>query len=313
MLAALMLAGLAAAAMVPFAFDHLFDDEDDPVEGETAQVGGTSAGGEDMISMSEYPDDAAPIGAQHEIAAMSGDAVLTAFDPGCDRCTLTIDTWDSEIVLADDADGVSLSFTNAAETVVTVRFPGLSELPVDAITVCVDSVGEDGPVTFPLSEVFADVARDDAGAGDGSEEGSVLSPADPDAPDDLPDPLHDALPLGPVDPDTPDLPPADLWEGDMLAPVVDDDAPEDGSLVWGDPETGAPKPVVIEGFDPGDLLSITLSPAAFPGPLEVTVMPAGTGDGTAVLVDGQAVAVVTGPTPPAVDQVHVSVAGKISR
>ncbi len=151
MLAALMLAGLAAAAMVPFAFDHFSDEEDDPVEGDAAMDVGASADDEDMISMSEDPDDALPVGVQHEIAAMSGDAVLAGFDPECDQCTLTIDTWDSEIALYDDADGVSLSFTNAAETLVTVRFPGLSEVPVDSITVCIDTADEEGPVTFPLS------------------------------------------------------------------------------------------------------------------------------------------------------------------
>jgi hypothetical protein len=310
MLAALMLAGLAAVAMVPIAFDHLFDDDDSIGDDAAQDVDQSSPGGE-MLPISEDVGVAAPAGVQHDIPAVSGEAVLAAFDPACDHCTLAIDTWDSEIVLTDSADAVSLTFSNAADGIVTVRFPGLSEVPVDSISVCVDAPGEGGAVSFPLSDIFAEPDGIDAGTDPGEGPGSVLSPTDPDAPDDLPDPIDIAAPLGPIDPDAPDQPPADPWQGEGLAPVVEDDM--GGSLIWGDPATGAPLPAVIAGFESGDLLSITLSPAAFPGPLDVTVLPAGTGGATTVLVDGQPVALVTGPAAPEAAQIRVSVAEKISR
>jgi hypothetical protein len=271
-----------------------------------------------MLPMSDGAVDPAPAGALHDIPPDSGDAVLAAFDPGTDHCTLTVDTWDSEIVLTGDADGALLTFTNAADAIVSVRFPGLSEVPVDSITLCVDAAGEAGAATFSLSEVFVEVegndeGRDDTAAGDADGLSFVLSPTDPDAPDDLPDPLDNVVPLGPVDPDLPDLTPTDPWDGEVLSPVVEDDALQGGILIRGDPASGAPVPAVIEGFDAGDQLSISLSPLAFPGPLEVTVMPAGSGAGTAVLVDGQPVAIVSGPAAPDAGQVHVSLAERISR
>lgn len=338
MLAVLLFAGLAAAAILPAAFDTLVDDDDPmddgPGSGKAATLPGEDASadaesdalhdpGEDTGKHTGKDTGGEPAddigddsyeGTDHEISALSSEAVLGDFDATHDTCTISTDSWDSEFTLAVDPEGkgATLSFTNAAGEMTRLHFPGLSQVPVEAISLRIDAGDGAGPTVLALAEVFA--AADEVSAsseGDGEGDPAMpLAPVDPDLPDDPTVPIDGVTPLAPVDPDLPDILPDDPSDADILAPESEDDPGlplgRDPSPIHVDPRTGMPIPARIEDFGADDLLAVTLGPAAAQGPLEITVSSDEAGTGSVVLIDG--LPVVTLPAAPAVSPSQIRLA-----
>lgn len=303
MLAALLFAGLAAAAILPTVFDGLTDDDDTGLD----DMGGSGKGSFDDGAMSpldaavadEESEDASA-GTAYEVSVGKGGAVLSEFDAGCDTCAITTDTLDGEFAVETDpaGNGSTLTFTTASGESTVLSFPGLDTVPIDAIGLKVGS--EDAPTLVPLSEIFA------AGKELGSEEETApLAPTDPDAPDTLPEPLDVEEVLSAVDPDLADALPTDLVDAEVLQPVLDN-----LGLIKVDPGTGLPIPVIVTEFAEGDLLSVTLSGSAAKGALEVTIEADPSGEGVTVLVDGKAVAVLPDASNVLPSQIKVGFAGK---
>ncbi|MGI1662356.1 hypothetical protein ACRDNQ_08945 [Palleronia sp. KMU-117] len=342
MLAVLLFAGLAAAAILPAAFDGLVDD-DDPLNDGAGATGGKAAtlpgdgpaddGVDDGVEghardntgndLSEDEDD----GTDHEIPVEARDAVLGDFDAARDTCTITTDTWDSEFSLAEDPSGkgAMLCFTSASGEMTRLHFPDLGRVPVEAIALRIDAGEGSGPTVLPLAEVFAaadeispaspaDVPEDFPGTVDPF---APLAPIAPDLPDGLPVPLSGVTALAPVDPDLPDLPPDDPSDTGILAPERDDASGQgpDGdttsghepSLIHVDPKTGLPIAVLINDFGAHDLLAVTLSPSAAKAALDITVAPDEAGTGSVVLIDGLPVATLPGAAGVQPSQIRVTV------
>jgi hypothetical protein len=299
MLAALLLAGLAAA-MVPFALDGVSDDDEDadlPAEG-----GGDAAGpAGDLI---DGHDPAPPVDGPDGLSMPR----LDQSDPLPDHRTVTLDTWARDVALTDAVGdkGAELTVTSESGEVVRIEFPGEAHVPVDAVLVRVADFDGNGPTEMPLAELLwtAEDLDDDPGADTGGED--ILSPTDPDAPEDPPPgPIQPLSPLAPVDPDAPDAPPDDPFEGDALQPIDDDDTGQAWQTILSDPATGAPIPTRITDFTEDDVLFVTLAPNAASGPGAVDVIASSDGSASVVRIDGQPVAVVHGvPVDPS--QVHVS-------
>lgn len=330
MLAVLLFAGLAAAAILPAAFDTLADD-DDPLDDGVVAQGGKAATmpGDDVTvdaedgaqddptgDVEEDPDE----GIDHEIPAAASEAVLGDFDAACDTCTITTDTWDSEFTLTEDPSGkgATLSFTNASGDLTRLHFPDLGRVPIEAISLRIDAGEGAEPAMLPLAEVFA-AAEEISPVSPGEVLGAIdpfalLAPIAPDLPDVLPIPLDGVTALAHVDPDLPGLPPEDPSDTGILAPESEDDpgllpglqAGHDPSPIHVDPRTGMPIPARIDDFGADDLLAVTLSPAAAQGSLEITVSPDEAGTGSVVLIDGLPVATLPGA--PAVSPLQIRLA-----
>jgi hypothetical protein len=296
MLAALLFAGLAAAAILPAAFDGLSDDDDADMDGSEGPVGKAGIP-QDAASPEEESQ-----GTVYEVSATSGSAVLSAFDAACDTCTVTTDTLDGEFVIATDPSGkgATLSFTTAEGDSTVLSFPHLDAVPVDAIGVRIDV--DEGTTIIPLAEIFA--AGEEIEAGD-DEEAPPLAPTDPDAPDILPELLDTDQVLSSIDPDLADFLPTDLLDGEVLQPVVDATG-----LIRIDPDTGLPKPITVTDFTDADILSVTLSEAAAKGGLDVVIEADPSGKGAVVLIDGKALAILPDAKAVLPSQIQVLVAGK---
>jgi hypothetical protein len=297
MLAALLFAGLAAAAILPAAFDGLSDDNDDPdMDGSDGPVG--KAG---IPQDAAAPEDGQQ-GTVYEVSATSGSAVLSSFDTSCDTCTVTTDTLDGEFEIATDPSGkgATLSFTPAEGEATVLSFPHLDAVPVDAIGVRIDS--DDGTTIIPLAEIFAVGEEID---GDSNEDARPLAPTDPDAPDTLSDLLDTDEVLSSIDPDLADVLPTDLIDGEVLQPVVDA-----AGLIRIDPDSGLPKPVTVTDFTDADILSVTLSEVAAKGALDVAIEADPSGKGVIVLIDGKALALLPDAKVVLPSQIQVAVAGK---
>jgi hypothetical protein len=327
MLAVLLFAGLAAAAILPAAFDTLVDD-DDPMDDGTGAGGGKAATlpGDDPSADADgnAPDgtgddfgDEPDEGMDYEISAQASEAVLGDFDAARDTCTITTDTWDSEFTLAEDPSGkgATLSFTNASGDLTRMHFPGLPHVPVEAISLRIDAGDGAEPTILPLAEVFA--AADEispvspGGTLEAIDPFALLTPIAPDLPDVLPVPLDGVDPLAHVDPDLPGLPPEDPSDTGILAPESEDDPGllpgHDPSPILFDPRTGMPIPARINDFGAEDFLAVTLSPAAAQGPLEITISPDEAGTGSAVLIDGLPVATLPGAPAVSPSQIRLAV------
>jgi hypothetical protein len=297
MLAALLFAGLAAAAILPAAFDGLTDDDDDAdMDGSEGPVG--KAG---IPQHAPAPADE-PQGTVYEVSATSGSEVLGAFDAASDTCTVTTDTLDGEFEIATDPSGTgaTLCFTTAAGDSTVLSFPHLDAVPVHAIGVRIDS--DEGTTILPLAEIFAAGEEIDAG---GDDDAQPLAPTDPDAPDILPELLDPDEVLSSIDPDLADVLPTDLPDGDVLQPVIDATG-----LIRIDPDTGLPKPITVTDFTDADILSVTLSDAAAKSGLDVVIEVDPSGKGVVVLVDGKALAILPDAKAILPSQIQVSVAGK---
>jgi hypothetical protein len=161
----------------------------------------------------EDPPDEEALPTDYEFVLGRGGAHdIAAFRPGTDTLTLTSDTWDFDLYdLGDDGTGAALEI-HLGETRSILRFPGLAVLPVDDVHLHVAAPGQE-----PQRIALRDALEPD--------EGDVLDPADPDAPDDLPADAADASPIAPSDPDAPDAPPAHAGPEDVLMPT-DPDTPE---------------------------------------------------------------------------------------
>jgi hypothetical protein len=312
MLAALLFAGLAAAAILPSVFDGVTDDDDTGLdEAGGAGKGSFDAGAKSLLdsATADESGDAAggapadmPVGTAYEVSAAKGTAVLSEFDAGCDSCTLTTDTLDGEFAVETDPSGKgsTLTFTTSGGETSVLSFPNLDAVPVEAIGIRVESEG--APAILPLADIFA--AGEELGP-ETEDDASPLSPTDPDAPDTLPDlPDIDAV-LSPVDPDLADVLPTDLVDGEVLQPVLDS-----LGLIKVDPDTGVPVPVIVKDFGETDILSVTLSETAAKGALEVAIKADPSGEGVVVLVDGKAVALLPDTKEVLPSQVKVAFAGK---
>jgi hypothetical protein len=301
MLAALLFAGLAAAAILPSVFDGLSDDD----ESDSDVLGGSGGKGsfddEDASLLDDGPEDAAQ-GTAYDVSVAKGNAVLSDFDAGCDSCTITTDSLDGEFEVDSDPSGKgsTLTFTATGGESAVLSFPNLDAVPVEAIGIRIESEG--APAIVPLAEIFA--AGEELGPVS-DEEAAPLSPTDPDAPDTLPDLLDVDGVLSAIDPELADVLPTDLVDGEVLQPVADS-----LGLIRIDPGTGLPMPVVVKDFADGDLLSVTLSETAAKGALEVSIQTDPSGEGVVVVVDGKAVALLPDAKSVLPSQVLVSLAGK---
>ena len=304
MLAALIMAGLFTAAFAPVVMDMLSDDDDDgidPVE--------PGAGKAQYLSVTE---DAMSEGAIYDIPATSASSVLTSFDAGSDRVTLHSDSWETEFVVEDLEDGgVAISFA-VGDGPVSVSFPGLAELPAEAIDVMIQAPDDAAPVSMTLAEILAsaEAIEDDA---------PPLSPVDPDAPDLPGSGTGDDIALSPVDPDAPDVADGLPVTEDVLQPVTEDDVPmalpTTQNVSWLVPGKGgaAATPPVIEDFSAADdVLSVTLKPGFSDGPLDVTIVPSADGADGIVQVDGTPVAILRGVPDASPSQIHVELQSKLT-
>ena len=278
MLAAMLIAGLATAALVPIVMMGGSDDDDVDID----------LPEDDTIDLLDGLDH--ETGATYDIPASASETVLNSFDPEVDRLTLNADDWATEFVVEPMEDGgITLRF-DVADGTVSVVFPDLNELPVDAIDLAVQEEGDDEPSFLPLVEVFA--AEDPA---------DPLDPTDPDAPEDSnsDQPIDEILP--PTDPDAPDIPPDTPIEEEVLDPVEDPEPVAslsfDGAVaghLYPGPDGAPPEPVVVEGFEVSDYLIIELVPTAWPGPQIVSGEPSASGEDGIVSVDGIPVAMLIG-------------------
>lgn len=147
------------------------------------------------------------------ILGSGGDHDVDGFRPGTDTLTLTSGTWDFDLYeLADDGNGATLQIAAGAERSL-LRFPDLQSLPIDDLYLRVLEPGAEAQ-RVPLRDVLHPETED------------VLSPTDPDAPDQRPEPDLSGPPLSPADPDAPDALPPDEAAGPVLSPT-DPDAPEE--------------------------------------------------------------------------------------
>lgn len=244
MIAALLLFGLAAA-VVPFVLDGPSGDEDDILDDDDLATGhhGDRPAWPDEAAMPDGPGDTEP---RQDVDVTPKPEDVDA--PDAAR-TVTLETWDAEIIVTDAADGseATLSFRTDAGDRVTLVFPGLPEVPVDGIVVTGPSLDGATREEVPLSEILAAAQPVPDDCADDSDPLAALAPVDPDAPDVLPVPSGSEPALAPSDADAPDVPPAEPSEGEALRPISDDDGPRDGSC----PETGS-------GPTPGDTATTML-------------------------------------------------------
>ena len=306
MLLAMIIAGFAAAAIVPMV---LSGDEDDDVD---ALPEGDESDLLEDLTISE--------GAIYEIPSVAAETVLNSFDPDLDRITINTDSWDTEFILEELEDGgVALRF-DTPEGNASVVFPDLGELPVEAIEIAVQESDETVPSFVSLADIFDDEPEEETPVtptdGDAEEDGGSsgdeadpLAPVDPDAPEpDNPDePIDEVLP--PTDPDAPEDAPGRPLDGEVLQ-LADPDTPDivqvSKDLLYDDTLVFADRPLEITDFQDGDVLAVELLGHHADGETAVGLSSSGDGADTLVEVGGVLVAIVSGPGSIAPEQVHVS-------
>ncbi|TYB89163.1 hypothetical protein [Oceaniovalibus sp. ACAM 378] len=149
-----------------------------------------------------------------------GLVLVESFKPGVDTLTVAVPD-DAQEFTAHDSDGDSAAYLrfDTAMGTVEIRFQGLSVVPVDDLFLRVsDASSPTLDADIPLSALM-DTDADEV-------EGPVLTPVDPEFPDDVPAPGPDDPVLSPADPTLPDDPPAPgADDPTVLTPVLDDVAP----------------------------------------------------------------------------------------
>ncbi len=227
MLGALLLLGLLPLASMPMlqAASGYLDSADD-----TAPDAPQTDGAQDLLDDGPEEDaEAQAVGDLYELDATPGETVFDGFAPGEDIVEVDLSTLTDDLVFEETGapEGAAVSFAVGDEAALTLRFPGLSEVPGDDIEMLLADA--DGG-TFQMSLAELRLAAE-----------AEFDPVDPDAPETAVEGVA-ADGLDPVDPDLPDAPgPGDVGPG--LDPVDPDlpDAP-------GDPDVGPG----LDPIPPGD-------------------------------------------------------------
>jgi hypothetical protein len=201
--------------------------EDAPPDSEDTHGGAPEAGGPQEDATGETDEDAdaeadetvaddIPLPTDYEFVLRNGgDHAVGGFRPGTDTLTLTSESWNFDLYdLGHDGDGAALRIVSG-EMTSTLRFPGLSALPVADIWLNISGPGAEAQ-RVPLRDMLY------------PDEDVPLAPADPDAPDTPSFDPSPEPPLTPTDPDAPDEADGDDDPGEVLPPS-DPDAPEHGS------------------------------------------------------------------------------------
>ncbi len=208
MLAALLLLGLLPLAAMPM-LQTAEDGGDGPA------LNDESAEGEGTVS-ADPVDDASPEepeGTTYNVDATPGTTTIDDFAPGLDSVEMDLAGIGGNIFfdMVNTGDAAVLSVSVGDETVSTLHFSGLAEVPVGDVflTLTDDATGETYEIS--LSDALSEAA---------------LEPVDPDAPD-PPGPIVDEEivvdPTDPLDPDTPG--PVDPGDGTVLDPLDPDAEP----------------------------------------------------------------------------------------
>ncbi len=209
-----MLAALLLLGLLPFAAMPLLQTEDEPPADEP-DTQSTSEVISDPDAES-LPDGEAPIvedGTAYSVDATPGTTVIEGFEAGTDSLQVDLSTVTGDVYfdMAGDANGSVFSVSSGGESVVTVEFPGLAEVPAGDIflTMTDDASGE--PFEMSLSDALTEAA---------------LDPLDPDVADPPGAPVADEEVVGPVDPDAPDAPGPEVPPGEPVLDPLDPDAPD---------------------------------------------------------------------------------------
>ena len=198
MLAALLLLGILPLASMP-----LLQGEDyDPADDGEAVPGGDGTGATFGDAGLPDPDPAATDpaladpGTTYSVDAVAGQTEIEDFEPGADTLDwdLTSITGDIHYDMSTNNDGAVLSISTGPQTVSTIEFTGLGEVPQGDIFLSFvdDETGE--PYELSLSDALA------------AETSAVIEPTDPqyvDDPGPIPDPGTVANPTDPAEPSPP--------------------------------------------------------------------------------------------------------------
>jgi len=241
MLAGLIFLGVLAAASFPDLMEGAQTDETDHPEDaepsiETDDPTMPEDGPHEAVTAAPENGPAGDDVSQETPEDLTGDEELTgedlfvdpepglvlvgSFEPGVDTLTVAVPD-DAQEFTAHDSDGDSAAYLrfDTAMGTVEIRFQGLSVVPVDDLFLRVsDASSPTLDADIPLSALM-DTDADEV-------EGPVLTPVDPEFPDDVPAPGADDPVLTPADPTLPDDPPAPgADDPTVLTPVLDDVAP----------------------------------------------------------------------------------------
>ncbi len=201
--------------------------EDSPHEAVTAAPENGLAGSdvsqetpEDLTGEEEPTGEEELTGEDLFVDPEPGLVLVESFKPGVDTLTVAVPD-DAQEFTAHDSDGDSAAYLrfDTATGTVEIHFQGLSVVPVDDLFLRVsDASSPTLDADIPLSALM-DTDADEV-------EGPVLTPVDPELPDDVPAPGPDDPVLSPADPTLPDDSPAPgADDPTVLTPVLDDVAP----------------------------------------------------------------------------------------
>ncbi len=131
-----MLAALLLLGLLPFAAMPLLQTEDEPPADEPdTQSTSEVISDPDAESLA---DGEAPIvedGTAYSVGATPGTTVIEGFEAGTDSLQVDLSTVTGDVYfdMAGDANGSVFSVSSGGESVVTVEFPGLAEVPAGDI------------------------------------------------------------------------------------------------------------------------------------------------------------------------------------
>jgi len=147
MLLTLALGAFAAAFAAPFLLSSDDEEEDPPVAEPEIEGNAPTA---NLLAFA----DEAETGREFSLPVAPGDFVLEAFDPEKDSCVVTVEDIDVMVETGWEDDGTPYISMGVGAAASTVTFPGLEDVPSDAVDFLVpESEGEDA-VTLSLTEVL---------------------------------------------------------------------------------------------------------------------------------------------------------------
>lgn len=147
MLLTLALGAFAAAFAAPFLLSSDDDEEDAPVA--EPEIEG-NASTENLLAFA----DEAETGREFALPSAPGDYVLEGFESETDRCVVTVGDIDVMVETGWEEDGTPYLSTGVGEAASTVTFPGLEDVPSDAVTFLVPESGGGDAVSLSLTEVL---------------------------------------------------------------------------------------------------------------------------------------------------------------
>lgn len=220
MLASLLFLGLLPFAAMPFMQGVEINDE-----GVDDAGADTSSDAGDMLDSIEGTDVQTAAGGlmsdpgeTYTLDAQSGETVFDQFEAGVDFIEIDLTGIDGDVHFdtLSDEEGSTVSFSVSEETVSTLHFPGLAEVPAGDISLTLSDAETGAPIQVFLSDELSEPADTDI------DMAAAIDPSDPDLPDE-PGPVVDiGSVVGPLDPDTPDNP-GPVVDGPVLDPIDPDD------------------------------------------------------------------------------------------